>query len=104
MATMNFSVPDDVKESFDKAFEGENKSAVLTRLMRRAVNEHERQKQRMAVVSTILDLRAKALRFPMTKFANPEQPTVTRLVVDASVAVKWFLHTPTHSQSRRRRS
>ena len=59
MATMNFSVRDDVKEDFNKAFKGENKSAVLTRLMRRAVNEHERQKQRMAVVSAILDLRAK---------------------------------------------
>ena len=34
MATMNFSIPDDVKEAFNKAFEGENKSAVITRLMR----------------------------------------------------------------------
>ena len=33
MATMNFSIPDDVKEAFNKAFEGENKSAVITRLM-----------------------------------------------------------------------
>jgi hypothetical protein len=37
MATMNFSVPSDVKEAFDKAFKGENKSAVLTGLMRQAV-------------------------------------------------------------------
>ena len=28
MGTMNFSIPDDVKEAFNKAFEGENKSAV----------------------------------------------------------------------------
>ena len=35
MATMNFSIPDDVKEAFNKAFEGENKSAVVARLMRR---------------------------------------------------------------------
>jgi hypothetical protein len=25
MGTMNFSIPDDVKEAFNKAFEGENK-------------------------------------------------------------------------------
>jgi len=61
MVTMNFSVPDDVKDAFDKAFKDENKSAVLTRLMRRAVNEHERQKQRMTVVGAILDLRAKSI-------------------------------------------
>jgi hypothetical protein len=28
MATVNFSVPDEVKESFNQAFEGENKSAM----------------------------------------------------------------------------
>jgi hypothetical protein len=30
MATVNFSVPDDVRAAFDKAFAGANKSAVLT--------------------------------------------------------------------------
>ena len=34
MATMNFSIPDDVKDAFNRAFEGENKSAVIARLMR----------------------------------------------------------------------
>ena len=29
MATMNFSIPDDVKDAFNQAFEGENKSAVV---------------------------------------------------------------------------
>ena len=28
MATVNFSVPDEVKEAFNQAFEGENKSAM----------------------------------------------------------------------------
>ena len=45
MATMNFSIPDDVKEAFNKAFEGENKSAVITRLMRRAIEEKERNRR-----------------------------------------------------------
>ena len=30
MGTMNFSIPDDVKEAFNRAFEGENKSAVIS--------------------------------------------------------------------------
>ena len=37
MATVNFSVPEDVKQAFNAAFEGQNKSAVLTQLMREAV-------------------------------------------------------------------
>ena len=37
MATVNFSVPDEVKETFNQAFEGQNKSAIIADLMRRAV-------------------------------------------------------------------
>jgi metal-responsive CopG/Arc/MetJ family transcriptional regulator len=58
MATLNFSVPDDVKEAFNKTFKGENKSAILTRLIREAVEEHRRQKRRMKAVNAILRLRA----------------------------------------------
>jgi cytochrome P450 len=43
MGTMNFSIPDDVKEAFNKAFEGENKSAVITGLMRGAIEERQRR-------------------------------------------------------------
>jgi guanylate kinase len=39
MATMNFSIPDDVKEAFNKAFDGQNKSAVITGLMRKALED-----------------------------------------------------------------
>lgn len=39
MATVNFSVPDDVKAAFDRTFKGRNKSAVIAELMRRAVSE-----------------------------------------------------------------
>jgi hypothetical protein len=45
MATVNFSVPDDVKAAFDKAFGDENKSSIVAELMRRAVRERERQLQ-----------------------------------------------------------
>jgi hypothetical protein len=46
MATVNFSVPDEVKEEFDKVFGDQNKSAVIARLMQRAVREHKLQLRR----------------------------------------------------------
>lgn len=58
MATVNFSVPDDVKDAFNKAFKGENKSAILTRLMRNAVEECTRQKRRITAINAILRLRS----------------------------------------------
>lgn len=45
MSTVNFSVPEDVKEAFNVTFEGQNKSAVIADLMREAV-ERAQSKQR----------------------------------------------------------
>ncbi|MGF1613400.1 MAG: hypothetical protein ACFCVA_05635 [Gammaproteobacteria bacterium] len=59
MATVNFSVPEDVKREFNEAFAGENKSAVLTRLMRQAVEERRRQQRRAAAADALLELRAR---------------------------------------------
>ncbi len=59
MGTVNFSVPDDIKRAFNKAFEGENKSAVLARLMRQAVVERERQRRRAAAIDALLSLRGR---------------------------------------------
>ncbi len=42
MATVNFSVPDNVKELFNAAFAHKNKSAIIAELMLEAV---EREKQ-----------------------------------------------------------
>ena len=50
MATVSFSVPDEVKEAFNQAFEGQNKSAIIAELMRRAVNEAERRRSRAAAI------------------------------------------------------
>ncbi len=36
MATVNFSVPEEVKGAFDSAFSRQNKSAVMAELMRSA--------------------------------------------------------------------
>lgn len=37
MSTVNFSVPEDIKQAFNEAFEGRNKSAIVADLMREAV-------------------------------------------------------------------
>jgi hypothetical protein len=60
MATMNFSIPDDVKEAFNQAFEGENKSAVIARLMRRAVEEKERDRRSQGFVERLREIRGRS--------------------------------------------
>ena len=55
MAIVNFSVPDDVKKAFDKTFKGQNKSAVIADLMRRAVTEAERTKRRAELFRRLTD-------------------------------------------------
>jgi metal-responsive CopG/Arc/MetJ family transcriptional regulator len=57
VATVNFSVPDDVKREFQEAFAGENKSAVIARLMRQAVEERRRQRRRAVAIDALLELR-----------------------------------------------
>ena len=46
MATVNFSVPDEVKAEFDRVFGGQNKSAIIADLMRKAVSDARRRKER----------------------------------------------------------
>jgi hypothetical protein len=45
MPTVNFSVPEDVKEAFNATFEGQNKSAVIADLMREAVERAQSQQR-----------------------------------------------------------
>jgi hypothetical protein len=42
MTIMTVHIPDDVKAAFDKAFEGEDKNAVVTRLLLEAAERRER--------------------------------------------------------------
>jgi hypothetical protein len=58
MATMNFSIPDDVKEAFNEAFEGENKSAVVADLMRKAVEDRARRRRSADLVERMRRIRA----------------------------------------------
>ncbi|NOQ15714.1 MAG: hypothetical protein GQ581_01505 [Methyloprofundus sp.] len=57
MATVNFSVPDEVKQAFNDEFALENKSAILARLMQQAVAENKLKKRRYAAIDAILELR-----------------------------------------------
>jgi metal-responsive CopG/Arc/MetJ family transcriptional regulator len=56
-STVNFSIPEDLKREFNKAFPGENKSAVIARLMRHAIEERQRQRRRAAAIDALLQLR-----------------------------------------------
>ena len=44
MATMSFIVTDDVKKAFDKAYHGQNKSAVMTELIKEAIEKEVRKR------------------------------------------------------------
>jgi len=57
MATVNFSVPDEVKQAFQETFANENRSAVIARLMQQAVEDKRRQQRRADAIETLLDLR-----------------------------------------------
>ena len=55
MATINFSVPEDVKAAFNETFNHQNKSAVITELMREAIERaRSRQRSQNAIVNILL--------------------------------------------------
>jgi hypothetical protein len=62
MATVNFSVPDDVKDAFNIAFKGQNKSAIITELMREAVERAHRKQRSHEAIERILERRQRAPR------------------------------------------
>lgn len=54
MATVNFSVPEEVKKQFNRAFARENKSGIIARLMMQAVEERRVQKERARAIDAVL--------------------------------------------------
>ena len=60
MATVNFSVPDDVKEAFNAAYKGQNKSAVIAELMREAVERAQRKQRSHDAITRIIERRKHA--------------------------------------------
>lgn len=65
MATVNFSVPEDVKQAFNDTFNGQNKSAIIADLMREAVERARRRQQRNDAIDRILERRGSAA--PLTE-------------------------------------
>ncbi len=53
-ATVNFSVPDEIKEAFNATFRGQNKSAIIAELMREAVERAERRQRHNDAIDRIV--------------------------------------------------
>lgn len=60
MATMNFSIPDDIKERFNEVFADGNKSAIVAKLMQEAIEQAERKHRSHAAVRRVLKRRQTA--------------------------------------------
>ena len=58
MATVNFSVPEQIKQEFNQLFATENKSAILAQLMQQAIETRKQQQRRAAAIDKILQLRS----------------------------------------------
>jgi len=67
MTIITIRIPDDVKEAFDKAFEGEDKDAIIAQLIRAAAEAkartaseaEDKARRRREAVDAILELRKK---------------------------------------------
>jgi len=68
-STLNFSVPEELKRAFYVAFAGENKSAVIARLMKQAIEERRQRQQRAAAIDALLELRRTQRLVGATKVA-----------------------------------
>lgn len=55
MATVNFSVPDEVKDAFNATFAGQNKSAVIAELMREAIERERRRQRSVEAIDRLLE-------------------------------------------------
>ena len=73
MPTVNFSVPEDVKNAFNTTFEGQNKSAVIADLMREAVERAQSRQQHSNAVERILARRANAPGITQTAFRTARE-------------------------------
>ncbi len=58
MATVNFSIPDKVKQVFNAAFADRNKSAIIAELMLRAVEEQRVRDARAKAIDRLLARRS----------------------------------------------
>jgi hypothetical protein len=73
MATVNFSVPDEVKEKFNRVFKGRNKSQIIAELMVRAVEEEAILKKRAKAIESILSRRGRRPPISITAFRKARE-------------------------------
>ena len=73
MATVNFSVPEDIKNAFNMVFEGQNKSAVIAELMREAVDRVQSQQRSKEAYQRILERRQHAPHITEEQFRAARQ-------------------------------
>lgn len=71
MSTVNFSVPEQVKQVFNETFEGRNKSAIIAALMLEAVDRERSRERSVAAYKRILKRR-------------PTAPVVTQVQIRAA--------------------
>ncbi len=58
MASLNFSVPDEVSEAFNQAFKNMDRDEVVANLMRKAVDEMQQQTRRQEAFQLLTERRA----------------------------------------------
>ena len=68
MSTVNFSVPEDVKKTFNATFEGQNKSAIIAELMLEAVEREDRKQRSQEAYRNIMARRNHAPKVTEKKF------------------------------------
>ena len=60
MSTVNFSVPEEVKQVFNETFQGQNKSAIIADLMLEAVERAQSKQRSQAAYLRIVERRKHA--------------------------------------------
>ena len=98
MTIMTIRIPDDVKEASDKAFEGQDMDAIIAQLIRDGLAARAAKTGHEHPIGPVPDLvqRFRDLRKEMPWISQHEllalagrRPSL-KIVIDASVAAKWF--------------
>ena len=74
MATVNFSVPEKVKQVFNAVFAGRNKSAIIAELMLRAVEEQRARESRAQAIDRLLARRSAKRRVTDANIRAAREP------------------------------
>jgi metal-responsive CopG/Arc/MetJ family transcriptional regulator len=57
MVTISFSIPEELNNAFNETFEVHNQSVIISDLMRQAIQEEKRKRQRTQAIDTLLAIR-----------------------------------------------